>query len=137
MIAKLGAPNVGVRRLVLVDTNKLVKVFYLKASFAKCCENAYNWKKLFDFNRASWDAQDLSCQADNCWKLVFYDLPPSPSTFTSVCINWISMVVIRFFSNNICPCVGHCVNGVKQISKIVTIWGFRCLRYFKNSNDDL
>jgi hypothetical protein len=42
MIAKLGAPNVGVRRLVLVDTNKLVKVFYLKASFAKCCENAYN-----------------------------------------------------------------------------------------------
>jgi len=42
MIAELGAANVGVRRLVLVDKNKLVKVFYLKATFAKWSENVDN-----------------------------------------------------------------------------------------------
>jgi hypothetical protein len=42
MIAKLGAPNVGVRRLLLVDKNKLVKAFYLKATFAKWSENGGN-----------------------------------------------------------------------------------------------
>ncbi len=68
---------------------------------------------------------------------MLFDLPPSLSTFASVCINWISIVAIRFFSNNLCSCVGSCVNGVKQISKIATIWGFRCLRFFKNVSDDL
>jgi hypothetical protein len=42
MIVEFGAPNGGVRRLVLVNKNKLVKVLYLKATFAKCIENVDN-----------------------------------------------------------------------------------------------
>jgi hypothetical protein len=43
-ITELGAPNAWVKRPILVDKNQLVKVFYLKATFAKCKENANNKK---------------------------------------------------------------------------------------------
>lgn len=85
----------------------------MKARSMNCIENVDNKKKLFDFNLANWDAKDLPCQAGNYYKLVVFHPPPSQGTFANIYINWISMVTIQLSSNNLCPCVYNCVNGVK------------------------
>jgi hypothetical protein len=74
--------------------NKLVKILCLKVASIKCCENYSNWKNMFCFNLASWDAQDLACQHCKYKKFMIFHVPPNQSTFATICLNWILMIPI-------------------------------------------
>ncbi len=60
----------------------------------------------------SWDAQiylaKLIIIGNSC-----FSIHHQVKAHSSVYINWILTIAIKFFSNNLCPCVYNGVNGVK------------------------
>jgi hypothetical protein len=58
-IYMLQATNVWVRWPIFVDKNTSVKVFNLKPTFAKCCENFSNGKNPSNLNQGDWNAKNV------------------------------------------------------------------------------